>query len=202
MTRVTIIYAPHPDDETLYLGSYITVCRARGDKLILVAATDGGSSGAIADGWTPDDLCRIRIVEQESSWRNLTGLGPESIIRMGSIDSKDPGLRDKVHGLAEDLEAEYVAQGYDVEHYAACNNGRSQGVDHDAVALGLRDSLVRVKRFANRCTETVGTIYKPPAAELARMQKADTCFEAFGHRSVASYWQALRDSGYTNRVVA
>lgn len=195
--RTTIIYAPHPDDETLYLGSYITMAVARGDRMVLVAATDGGSSGARYAGWSVDELCAFRRQEQESAWRNLTGLGSESIIRLGSIDSQDPDLRNKIHALAEDLEAQY---GPDVEHYGACNNGRSQGVDHDAVALGLRDALVRVARFANRCTDTKGTIYKP--SNLSAMQKADSSYSAFGHHSVSSYWQALRDSGYTNRVVA
>ena len=194
--RTTIIHAPHPDDEFLYTGSYVSVAAARGDRLVLIAWTDGGSSGAIADAWTTDELCAIRRTEQEASWRALTG-GRGIIRRMGCIDSKDPDLRSKVHGQAELLEAEFSELG-DVEHYAACNNGQSQGVDHDAVALGLRDALVRVKRFANRYSSTKGTVYKP--ADLTVLQKADTAYEAFGHRSVASFFQGLRDSGYTNRI--
>lgn len=194
--RTTIIYAPHPDDETLYLGSYITIAAARGDRLILVAATDGGSSGARPAGWTVNDLCAIRRTEQESAWRCLTA-GKGTVIRLGCIDSKDPNLRAKIKAKAEELEATY---GPDVEHYAAANNGRSQGVDHDAVALGLRDAALRVKRFANRCTDTGGTVYKP--ANLTAMKNADSAYAAFGHRSVASYFTALRNSGYVNRVVA
>lgn len=199
--RTTIIYAPHPDDETLYLGSYITIARARGDRLILVAATNGGSSGAKADGWTSSELEGIRRWEQQSSWRNLTGLDYRSIIRLNAIDSQDPDLRSKITAKALELQAKYEVDS-DVEHYAACNNGRAQGVDHDAVALGLRDASLPVARFANRCTDTAGSIYKPVTDQQAEwMRLADTCFEAFGHRSVASYWAALRDSGYTNRIV-
>lgn len=195
--RTTIIYAPHPDDETLYLGSYITVCAARGDRLVLIAVTDGTSSGARPAAWTYGQLATVRTVEQEAAWWRLTN-GKGTVRRLGLIDSKDPDLRNKIHALAEELEAEFSVDS-DVEHYAACNNGHSQGVDHDAVALGLRDALVRVARFANRCTDTGGTIYKP--ADLGDMQAADESFKAFGHYSVPTYWKSYRDSGYTNRVV-
>lgn len=196
--RTTIIYAPHPDDETLYLGSYITICKARGDRLILVAATDGGSSGAKAAGWTPSELCGIRRWEQQSAWRNLTGKSTD-IIRIGSIDSQDPNLDDKITAKARELQAKYEVDS-DVEHYAACNNGQSQGVDHDSVANGLRAATdLPVRRYANRCTSTAGTIYTP--ADMNAMQLADTCFEAFGHRSVPTFWDDLRSLGYRNRVV-
>lgn len=196
MTRTTIVHAPHPDDDMLYVGTYVANAAARGDRLVLIAWTDGGSSGMKPAAWSVEELCAIRRLEQEACWRTLTG-GKGIIRRMGCIDSKDPDLRAKVHGQAELLEAEFSEYG-DVEHYAACNDGRGQGVDHDAVALGLRDALVRVKRFANRCTDTNGTVYRP--ADLSLLQKADTAYRAFGHDSVASFWKALRDSGYTNRI--
>lgn len=199
--RTSIIYAPHPDDETLYLGSYITTCATRGDRLVLVAATDGGSSGSRPTAWTTAELMTVRRIEQQAAWRRLTnGLGLP-IIRIGSIDSADPNLRAKITAQALDLQAQYETDS-SVEHYAACNNGKAQGVDHDAVALGLRDALVPVKRFANRCTDIANaSLYKPVAGDaLVDMQEADECF-IFGHLSVPTFWQSLRDSGYTNRIV-
>lgn len=200
--RTTIIYAPHPDDETLYLGSYLTLCRARGDRLVLVAVTNGGASGAKPDGWNVSELEGIRKWEQQSAWRNLTGKTSSSIVRMNLPDGGgEAALRDPVHAKAEELQAQFETDST-VEHYAACNNGRSQGVDHDATALGLRDAIVSIRRFANRCTDTGGTIYTPANdTALNYMQLADSSFEAFGHKSVAQFWQDYRASGYTNRIV-
>lgn len=194
--RTTVIYAPHPDDETLYLAGYVTYAANRGDRLILVAATDGGASSMKPSYWTVDDLTRVRRMEQEAAWRALTG--QDYIIRIGSPDSADPDLAHKISVIASAMEATY---GSDVEHYAACCDGRSQGVDHDAVALGLRSAGVRVARFSLIPGSTGGTVYKPPTSvKLADCVTADQAYRAFGHRSVGALFTKLRDSGYTSRI--
>jgi len=195
MPRTTIIYAPHPDDEFLYLGSYVTHRAKAGDNLILVAATDGQSSGERPEGWRIEDLAAIRIAEQTAAWHWLSA-GRGTISRVGSVDSKDPNLAAKITARANFYESQY---GPDVEHYAACNNGQSQGVDHDAVALGLRAADVRVARFSNRFSGN-GMKYMP--VDVTAVEKADSAYSAFGHRSVASYFADLRASGYLNRVVS
>jgi LmbE family N-acetylglucosaminyl deacetylase len=46
---VDIFYTPHPDDETLSMGVLIADDVQRGDRVIVVALTDGRTTGAVRD---------------------------------------------------------------------------------------------------------------------------------------------------------
>lgn len=193
MVRTTVIYAPHPDDEFLYLGAYLQIASRRGDRMILVAATDGDASSARPHGWTREELATARALEQTAAWRTLTG--SVTIERMGCRDSADPHLASKITEVARRYEREF---GPDSEHYAASNNGQGQGPDHDAVALGLRAANVRVARFANRYTSSYGTRYLPlePNQMLAVAQSY-----LFAPRSVPGFFSGLRAAGYPSHIV-
>jgi len=45
--HVDLVFTPHPDDETLSLGVWIANAAARGDRVIVVALSDGRSTGAL-----------------------------------------------------------------------------------------------------------------------------------------------------------
>jgi len=46
---VDVFCTPHPDDETLSMGVLIAAAVARGDRVIVVALTDGRTTGAVRD---------------------------------------------------------------------------------------------------------------------------------------------------------
>lgn len=192
--RTTVIYSPHPDDETLYLSGYISVCRDRGDRLILVAASDGGASGAKPDSWTVDDLMSVRRMEQTEAWKALTG--NLSIYRLGMADGAIQS--EQVTAMAEALER---AWGTDVEHYVAGSYLSTQSADHQAVANGVKAANVRVARFALVPGSTTGTAYPPPSGRLDECALAWSIYRAFGHLSVKSMFDDLKASGYTSRII-
>lgn len=199
--RTTVIYSPHPDDETLYTSAYITFAARRGDRLILVAVTDGGASGARPSTWTASDLMTVRAhVEQEAAWRALTALSPETqVIRLGEPDGAISSQA--VQNVATALERAYGRE--EVEHYVAGNYTAAESTDHRAVATGVKAAGVKVARFASdpRVFDR-GTVYTPSADDVERATAADDRYSAFGHSSVPNAFAALRANGYASRVFA
>lgn len=193
--RTTVIYAPHPDDETLYLAGYVRAATIRGDRMLLVAVTDGGSSGAKPTHWSVADLCRVRAAEQTRAWEALTE-GTGKVIRMEQIDGSINAAR--VQALAEGLEDIY---GTDVEHYVGGSNLTSQSADHRAVAQGVAAAGVRVVRYSYvPGTTSGGSLYKPTTT--TECDEAWDAYRAFGHRSVQSMFDTLKASGYASRIFA
>lgn len=187
--KTTVIYAPHPDDEILYLGGYVDFSYRMGDRLILVAVTDGGATKAKAAAWSVEELCQIRINEQTAAWRIMTR-DRGDMIRLGLRDGSGAALTDVVRATAESLE------GPNVEHYVAANDGQS--ADHVAVTKGLRTAKVRVARFANFCTTKNGYLYQPK--DPSTLAKAAGSYVAVGQRSVPSMFKSLESFGYASRV--
>jgi LmbE family N-acetylglucosaminyl deacetylase len=195
--RTTIIWAPHPDDETLYLTGYIDTAINRGDRLLLVAVTDGGASGAKPASWTVGDLMMIRRSEQEAAWRNLTD-GKGTVIRMGLSDGNV--LQQSVTNLAASLEKIYLNES--VEHYVGGSNLATQSEDHRRVANGVKAAGVRVVRGskAPRDTTSGGTVYSP--TDMVAAAAAHASYAAFGWTSVKPDFDALKASGYQSRIIA
>jgi LmbE family N-acetylglucosaminyl deacetylase len=84
-----VIVAPHPDDETLAVGGFISSARREAKRIIVVAVTDG--EHAYDD---EPDLGKIRRVEQEKALAALD-VSPRDIVRLG--------LRDREVGAQEGL---------------------------------------------------------------------------------------------------
>jgi LmbE family N-acetylglucosaminyl deacetylase len=72
----TLVIAPHPDDETLAAGGFISALRSHGVPVTVVAVTDGEH----AYGETPG-LAELRAQEQTSALRHL-GVDPQHIHRL------------------------------------------------------------------------------------------------------------------------
>jgi LmbE family N-acetylglucosaminyl deacetylase len=196
--RTTIVYSPHPDDETLYLSGYVTFCRNRGDRLILVAVTDGGASNARPADWSVEDLMAVRRHEQHEAWRSLTGqVG--SVYRLGIPDGEIAAHAQTITNYAEALERAWDTS---VEHYVAGNYQSSQSEDHQAVANAVKAAGVTVARFALVPGSTSGTAYAPPTDRVDECLEAWNVYRAFGQISVKSMFDALKASGYTSHIIA
>ncbi len=76
----TIVIAPHPDDETLATGGFITSQTSKGLDVKVVAVTDGEMAYS-----NSCDLAIVRRQEQEKAL-HILGVNPKSIIRLGLPD--------------------------------------------------------------------------------------------------------------------
>lgn len=208
--KTTVIYAPHPDDEALYLGQYGRFARAQGNRMILAAASDGDGSGAKPADWTTKALVNVRVAEQTSSWFEIAG--PNGLIhRLGYADSETATVlaevRAGVCAFAEAMERAYTTStGDTVEHYVAggyLTGTGGQSKYHQAVANGVKDAGVNVARFAREPgVAGNGTSYKPLAGsgDLKALVTVDDVYSGFGHISVPTVFKAWRDSGYESRI--
>lgn len=73
-----VVVVPHPDDEALATGGLIAHHAAAGDRVIVVAVTDG--EAAFGD-WDADDLATTRRREQDRSLAEL-GVVPADVVRL------------------------------------------------------------------------------------------------------------------------
>ena len=148
--RTTVVYSPHPDDETLRLSAYISFAADRGDRMILVAITDGGASGVRAAlGFAVPQLEAVRRAEQAASWSYLTR-GKGEIIRLGLPDGGVTGA--PITAVARSLE------GPGVEHYVAAN-AADYHRDHQATVAAVKNAGLAVVRAARPVGHTDGTLY-------------------------------------------
>ncbi|MBE0481515.1 MAG: PIG-L family deacetylase [Dehalococcoidia bacterium] len=89
MGRKVLVFAPHPDDETLACGGAIAVKTACGENVRMVFLTDGRNShlhalGIPADP-SPGELAAIRKEEAVRA-AHILGVGPESLSFLGIED--------------------------------------------------------------------------------------------------------------------
>lgn len=192
--RTTIIYTPHPDDETLRLSGYASYAQARGDRLILVAVTDGGSTYLTQDwGWTPQMMMDHRIVEQTHAWSAVTkGLG--QIIRLRITDGDVPNHTAQITAMAQQLDAQY---GPNVEHYVAADDS-DYHPDHRATVAGVRAAGVLVIRTALDRGNHNGMVYYPSSVDDATL--AYNAYHTIGWQSVPDSFKNLHDEGFSSYV--
>lgn len=198
MTRTTVIYTPHPDDETLRLTSYTLLCRERGDDLVLVAVTDGeGSAVRSRFGWTKTQLAQARRAEQAAAWSYLTG-GRGEIIRLGLPDGGVYSRRGAVTAIARQMEA----LGPDVEHYVAARPD-DHHTDHRAVAQAVAASGNRVVRYGQEPGLPGGTRNPLPSGTLWDARRAHGAYSEVGQTSTPALFAALEAANfqsYTQRM--
>jgi LmbE family N-acetylglucosaminyl deacetylase len=193
--RTTVVYAPHPDDETLRLAAVVTAARQRGDRLVLVAVTDGGASSlGPARGMSAAQVAGVRTAEQAAAWAALAG--PDApVVRLRWADGAVRAAA--LPGVARALDARY---GPDAHHVAACHAGDGNR-DHVAVAVGLAAAGLGSLRCALAAPDiATGAGELVPQADPGAAQRADEAYAPFGHASVPGEFAALRDAGYASRV--
>jgi LmbE family N-acetylglucosaminyl deacetylase len=193
----TVIVTPHPDDEVLRLTGYVRHAAHRGDRLILVAVTDGGATGIRTKlGLSVDQLKAVRRAEQAAAWSYLTDHG--DIIRLGLEDGDVPAHKDLITSRLKELAGQYPG----AQFYVAARLDDFHA-DHRAVAEAVRDTGARVVRYSRAATDTGnGTVYRPPAGYEWGAARADAAYTEVGHASVAPSFDALRNGGYASRITA
>jgi LmbE family N-acetylglucosaminyl deacetylase len=195
--RVTVIYSPHPDDETLRLSGYASFAAARGDKLVLVAITDGGGTSLTTQwGWYSSAMMAHRRIEQSSSWTYLTNdLG--EIIRLGIPDGYVSSNMATITAKVNELEALYSANS--VEHYVAAHDDDAHP-DHQAVVQAVRASNARVVRVSQEPGNHVGMKYLP--ASTGDAKDAYNAYRTIGWVSVPTLFDNLVAQGYASYITS
>lgn len=194
--RTTLLISPHPDDETLRGAGYVNWATHRGDRMILIAMTDGeGTSMGPREGLTRQQVAYRRIREQEGAWSALTH-GTGEVHRIGLPDG---GVTyDSARGVMRDIVAQYPG----AEVYVAAHpwdTGTSS--DHIPIWEACRDSGAAVVRYLKRPDYTgggTGTHY--PVDIRAAQDAVKAYFWTLGPRSsVGVYRNALVNSGFRSR---
>lgn len=189
--RTTVVYSPHPDDDVLRLAAYVSFAADRGDRMILVAVTDGGASGVRTRlGFTVPQFEAVRRAEQAAAWSYLTH-GEGEIIRLGLPDGGVTGA--PITATARSLE------GPGVEHYVAAN-AADYHRDHQATVAAVKDAGVAVVRAARPVGYTGGTVYTVPADRVWDVARASAAYREVGWVSVSSSFADLASAGYVSRV--
>jgi LmbE family N-acetylglucosaminyl deacetylase len=83
-SRVVVV-APHPDDEVLGLGGFLSRCGRVGTAVEMVAVTDGERAYGLADLEARNQLVLTRARERDVALRAL-GLAPSRIHRLAIAD--------------------------------------------------------------------------------------------------------------------
>jgi LmbE family N-acetylglucosaminyl deacetylase len=214
MTRTTVIWSPHPDDETLRLGAYILNARENGDNLYLVAVCNGDGSGEGAilnmDGGRTSppypNLAKARENEQNLAWGALSGES-WNILRLNISDGDSTTSKvnaNQIVAIAKDFEAAYTdtATGSTVEHYAACHPDDAHA-DHRAVVNALKTAGLKVLRSSRDPEDTTktGTIYDVPSSYMPNVERAARAYTQVGRPSVSSKWNALISDNYRSHIL-
>ena len=200
-SRVTVVWSPHPDDETLRLTSYTLAARDHGDLLILVAVTDGGGS-SVKDllGISAEQMMNMRISEQTEAWNALT-YGRGQIIRLGLPDGHvtTAGVKmgfDKVEAIAKSYHVP-------IEHYVAATD-KDAHPDHRAVANAVKlkgaESRNVVRFSLDPSLPGGGTLYVSKFQITA--EAAHQAYDQIGMISVAPLFKALHYHHHYSRIIA
>jgi LmbE family N-acetylglucosaminyl deacetylase len=102
--QTVVSFHAHPDDEALLTGGYLAARAARGDRVVLVVATDGAAG--LADP-TIGCLADTRARELEEAARHL---GIARIVRLGYADSGMAGSPTAGPGRFVDARPQDVAR--------------------------------------------------------------------------------------------
>jgi LmbE family N-acetylglucosaminyl deacetylase len=95
-----VVFAAHPDDETLGVGGTLATLAAAGVRLRIVVATDGEGSHARSRAITPAQLARRRRQEDADSLGRL-GVDEHDVIRLGLPDSHLADYEGELTKIAE-----------------------------------------------------------------------------------------------------
>ena len=129
---VDIVLSPHPDDETLSLGVWIANRVGRGDRVIVVALTDGRATGAtgpigrrLGRVVDRDEIAAARMREMRAAAAAL-GVAPGDVYAAHLDTDASPGgsratvpeVGDVIAAFAERFpQAEFATMSYLAEHH-------------------------------------------------------------------------------------
>lgn len=193
----TVIWSPHPDDETLRLLAYTQIVANRGDYILLEAVTDGEASSVKERlGLTTEQLAAKRRLEQTNAY-GFSSFTKGTIERLYMPDG---GVQEMaICSKAQAVDSHLKSMGYKVEHYIAASS-KDVHPDHRAVASGVNrcvptGTVVRVSKAPD---QTGGWAYSPTNWQAA--VNADNAYKEIGWLSTPDLFQKMRDQGYKSRI--
>jgi LmbE family N-acetylglucosaminyl deacetylase len=155
---VTVVFAPHQDDETIGCGGLIARKRHEGLPVHVVFITDGSLSHPEHPELTPADIAALRRTE---AFQALAILGVESSAvhfldeRDGSLKNLSPTNRDalvgKLAALLDDIRPDEI--------FLPCHHDGSD--EHTATFTCIRDALRRSPRQPKVWQYPVWAWWKP-----------------------------------------
>jgi LmbE family N-acetylglucosaminyl deacetylase len=86
---ISLVLAPHPDDETLGCGGFVIEACKRGRPPFIVAVTDGAGSHPGSTSCPPERLKVIRAAELQSA-AQILGVPEEQVHYLGLTDTRAP----------------------------------------------------------------------------------------------------------------
>ena len=141
-SRSCIVYAPHPDDETLGCGGLIARKRDEGTSVRVVVASTGAASHVTGSDL---DLAKVRACELQEACRIL-GVDPHEIEQLGLPDGELARYEDDlVDRIAEEIDR---CRPDDV----LVTSPRDWHPDHQALGRAVRRAVART-RWAPRLLE-------------------------------------------------
>lgn len=138
MSKKIIVFAPHPDDETLGCGGTIAKRISEGYDVLIVVMTDGRyaflNGFGIDSNPTPEELKEIRKEEVKRATRIL-GVPEEDLVFLDFVD----GTLENNEKKAEEKIAEILSKNRPVEVYFPYK--RDGHPDHQATYRIVRNSI-------------------------------------------------------------
>lgn len=100
--RGIVVFAPHPDDESLGCGGLIAQARSRGREVRLIVLTDGSGSHPTSNSFTPEMLRDLREAETLRAAAEL-GLPAADVVFLRLQDSWVPSTGPVVEDAARTI---------------------------------------------------------------------------------------------------
>ena len=138
MAGAVLVFAPHPDDETLACGGTIAGQVRNGRDVRVVFMTDGGRPESErrgpASAGTPQDMCQVRRREAERAASAL-GVPGQNLIFLGF---ESPALAQEFNAACAKVRALMVDLGPGVVYYPdRADTHRTHRATHDIVEACL-----------------------------------------------------------------
>jgi LmbE family N-acetylglucosaminyl deacetylase len=132
-TRSCIVFAPHPDDESLGCGGLIARKRDAGTAVRVVVASNGARSHITSSDL---DLAAVRASEVAEACRIL-GVDPDDLVQLGLPDGELAGFEDAMVG--------HIADEIDEHHPddVLVTTTRDWHPDHQALGRAVRRAVAR-----------------------------------------------------------
>jgi LmbE family N-acetylglucosaminyl deacetylase len=142
-----IVFAPHPDDETLACGGTIVKKIGEGFDVYVVVMTDGRHSHDVTLGLaepSPQTIAKIRATEFKEATRVL-GVNPSNLILLGFEDGK---LREHM-SEARERTVRILHEVRPVEIYVPHRDDANEDhrTTHEIVAGSVREAHLRSKTY-------------------------------------------------------
>lgn len=156
MNKQILVFAPHPDDETLGCGGTIAKRISEGYKVLIVVMTDGRNSLfkdlGIASDPTPEEVKEIRRDEVKRATRIL-GVGFEDSLFLDFID----GSLEKYENEAQEKVLEIIRENHPLEVYFPCK--KDCHPDHRATNRIVNNAIMKLNMPTAKCRYMIANKY-------------------------------------------